>query len=233
MEGMKAFPNQYFDLSIVDTPYGIGESGDRNKSRSCKAISRNYKAFHGNDLEAPPLEYFRELFRVSKNQIIWGANHFLSRMPIELINSPCWIVWDKDNGENDFADCELAWSSFPTAVRRFKFRWQGMLQGNMATKEGRIHPCQKPVPLYRWLLEKYASPGYRILDTHAGSASSFLACLELGLDYIGFELDPDYYKAAVQRVEAYRMQPALFPPPMLSIGQHPQLLDEKSIIESI
>tara|TARA_A100000171_G_C2039934_1_gene99945 strand:- start:27 stop:449 length:423 start_codon:yes stop_codon:yes gene_type:complete len=126
MELMKRFPDNHFELAIVDPPYGIGESGDKNHTRGKLAKSKDYKAFSGNDLNAPEQEYFNELLRVSRNQIIWGANHFADN--IGAVNSPCWIVWDKDNGNTDFADCELAWTSFKTAVRKFKYKWQGMLQ---------------------------------------------------------------------------------------------------------
>lgn len=124
MDGMKEFSDKYFDLAIVDVPYGIGESGDKNHTRCKLAKSKDYKAFSGNDLKPPDNTYFSELFRVSKNQIIWGANHFISKIPYD---SHCWIVWDKDNGETDFADCELAWTSFDTAVRKIRYRWHGML----------------------------------------------------------------------------------------------------------
>lgn len=203
MDGMKHFPDKYFDLAIVDVPYGIGESGDKNHTRSKLAVSQNYKAFHGNDTRPPEPEYFTELMRVSKNQIIWGANHFISLIPF---NSPCWIVWDKDNGNNDFADCELAWTSFHTAVRRFKFKWHGMLQEDMKNKEARIHPTQKPVALYSWLIQRYAQPGDKIVDTHAGSASSLIACHRHGLDFVGFEIDPDYYASANERLSAEAAQ---------------------------
>ena len=207
MEYMKTLPDKYFELAIVDPPYGIGESGDKNHSRSCLAPSTDYKAFAGNDKEPPPQEYFTELFRVSKNQIIWGANHFISRMPRD---TSCWIVWDKLNGGNDFADCELAWCSFPSAVRKFEFRWQGMLQGNMASKEIRIHPTQKPVALYEWLLTHYAKQGDKILDTHLGSGSSRIACYNLGFDFVGCEIDEDYFKAQEERYQAHIAQASLF-----------------------
>lgn len=197
MEGMAQFPDGYFDLAIVDPPYGIGESGGKNKTRGLLARSRDYKPFAGQDNAPPDDQYFTELFRVSKNQIIWGANHFITRIGR---NSSCWIVWDKDNGRTHFADCELAWTSFKTAVRKFKFRWSGMLQEDMKHKEIRIHPTQKPVALYLWLLERYAKPGDKILDTHVGSASSLIACHNLGFEYVGFELDPYYYEAASARL---------------------------------
>lgn len=200
MEGMKRFPDKYFGLAIVDTPYGIGESENNNSSRSCLAESKNYGKKNW-DNEPPPWWYFKELFRVSKNQIIWGANHFIDRFGL---SSPCWIVWDKENGENDFADCELAWTSFDTAVRKVRRRWHGMLQHDMSNKEIRIHPTQKPITLYRWLLHNYAKPGQIILDTHVGSASSLIACEQMGFKYVGFELDQEYYEAASKRIEKER-----------------------------
>ena len=202
MQGMKEFPDKYFDLAIVDPPYGIGENGDKNHTRSKLAEAKNYKAFSGNDIEPPDKEYFEELFRVSKNQIIWGANHFISKMPFD---SSCWVVWDKDNTGN-FADCELAWTSFDSAVRKFKYRWNGMLQENMKDKEYRIHPTQKPVALYEWLLNRYAKPNDIILDTHVGSASSLIACHNTNHKFVGFELDEYYYKVSKQRLDTAMAQ---------------------------
>ena len=207
MEYMKTLPDKAFELAIVDPPYGIGESGDKNHSRTKLARAKDYKAFSGNDKEPPPAEYFSELFRVSKNQIVWGANHFISRMPLD---ASCWVVWDKQNGDNDFADCELAWCSFPSAVRKFEFRWAGMLQGNMANKENRIHPTQKPVKLYEWLLTHYAKQGDKILDTHLGSGSSRIAAYNLGFDFVGCEIDEDYFKAQEERFKAHTAQQSLF-----------------------
>ena len=202
MQGMKEFPDKYFDLAIVDPPYGIGENGDKNHTRSKLAKAKNYKAFSGNDIEPPGKEYFDELFRVSKNQIIWGANHFISKIPYD---SSCWIVWDKDN-TGDFADCELAWTSFDSAVRKFKYRWNGMLQENMKNKESRIHPTQKPVALYEWILSRYAKDGDIILDTHVGSASSLIACYNTNHKFVGFELDKYYYELSKKRLDAEMAQ---------------------------
>jgi len=207
MEGMSQFPDGYFELAIADPQYGIGESGSKNGTRSKLARAKNYIDYHGNDDSPPDPEYFKELARVSKNQIMWGANHYISRNPVD---SPCWIVWDKDNGASDFADCELAWTSFSTAVRMFRFRWNGMLQGDMKNKECRIHPNQKPIPLYEWLLTNYAKPGDKILDTHVGSASSLIACHRLGFDYVGFEIDGHYYKLGDNRLQAERSQMTIF-----------------------
>lgn len=204
--GMKHYPDKYFDLAVVDPPYGIGEDGLKNHSRG-KATKPTLYTPKSWDKEPPPLEYFTELFRVSKNQIIWGANHFISRMPYD---SSCWIVWDKENGENDFADCEMAWASFNTAVRRFKFRWAGMLQGNMKDKEIRMHPTQKPIKLYDWILNKYAKENDKILDTHLGSGSSRIAADKAGLNFVGFEIDEEYYYAQEMRFKDYKQQLNLF-----------------------
>lgn len=209
MEYMRGLPDKAFDLACVDPPYGIGENGDRNASRGKLAVAKNYKAFSGGDVFAPDSAYFDELRRVSKNQIIWGANHFIDNLPFNC-SSPCWVVWDKENGASDFADCELAWTSFKTAVRRFKFQWAGMLQGDMKNKELRIHPTQKPVKLYEWLLYNYANPGDRILDTHLGSGSSAIAAHYGGFDFVGCELDTDYFNAASKRFEQATAQMAMF-----------------------
>lgn len=198
MQGMKEFPGKYFDLAIVDPPYGIGENGSKNYTRGKLAKAKNYKAFAGMDSAPLSENYFTELFRVSKNQIIWGANHFISKIPYD---SSCWIVWDKDNGESDFADCELAWTSFNTAVRRITYRWNGMIQQNMKCKEKRIHPTQKPVALYEWILRRYAKAGDIILDTHVGSASSLIACHNTEHKFVGFELDKYYYDLSKKRLD--------------------------------
>ena len=207
MAVMANYPDKYFGLAVVDPPYGIGEDGSKNKSRGKLAIAKDYKSFAGNDIKSPDLEYFNELIRISRNQIIWGANHFISKIPFD---SSCWIVWDKINGENDFADCEIAWTSFTTAVRKFTFRWNGMLQGDMANKESRIHPTQKPIALYKWLLSKYAKPGDKILDTHGGSMSSVIACIDGGFDMVCSELDKDYFDAAVNRINKHVRQMDMF-----------------------
>ena len=207
MKYMKGLDDNAFELAIVDPPYGIGESGKTNKSRGKLAVAKDYKSFAGDDKEPPSIEYFNLLQRISKNQIIWGANHFIERVPN---NSPCWIVWDKENGGSDFADCELALTSFKTAVRKFVFRWAGMLQGDMKNKEIRIHPTQKPVKLYAWLLTNYAKKGQKILDTHLGSGSSAIAAHYFGVDFVGCELDTDYFNAAKNRFEESTRQITLF-----------------------
>ena len=203
MKLLKQTPDKHYSLAIVDVPYGIGESGDKNHTRGKLAVSKNYKSFSGNDSDSPDKEYFDELLRVSINQIIFGANHFISKIPFD---SSCWIVWNKMNGETDFADCELAWTSFKSAVRMFNFKWQGMLQGNMKDKEKRIHPTQKPVALYKWLLQNYAKKGDKILDTHLGSMSSVIACYDERYDITGTELDPDYFRAGIERITRHTSQ---------------------------
>lgn len=205
MELMKRYPDNYFDLAIVDPPYGIGEDGAKNHSR-CKATKATRYTPKNWDKTKPNEEYFTELKRVSKNQIIFGANHFISRLPYD---SSCWIVWDKDN-TGDFADAELAWTSFKSAVRIFKWRWNGMLQQEMGNKEQRIHPTQKPRQLYNWLLDNYAKEGDKILDTHLGSGSIALACHERGFELTACELDKDYYEASIKRIKNHIAQQRLF-----------------------
>jgi site-specific DNA-methyltransferase (adenine-specific) len=203
LEGMKEFPDKYFELAMVDAPYGIGEDGESNHSRRNKAKPTLYTPKNW-DKEVPNELYFTELRRVSKNQIIWGANHFGNQPP-----ASCWIVWDKKNSA-DFADCELAWTSFDSAVRKFEYRWNGMLQENMKDKETRIHPTQKPVALYKWLLKNYAKEGDKILDTHLGSQSSRIAAFDLGFNFTGYELDKDYFEVGCKRFEQHKSQLKLF-----------------------
>ena len=214
MDLLKQTPDKYYDLCIIDPPYGIGEDGSKNHTRSKLATSKNYKAYSGNDLKAPEADYFKELQRISKNQIIWGANHFIENLPTK--NAPCWIVWDKENGKTDFADCELAWSSFPTAVRKFKWKWQGMLQEKMKNKQERIHPNEKPIELYEFLIKIYAKENDKILDTHLGSGSIALAIDKankfdnMNLEFVGIELDKDYFEASMKRFNNYRLQKTIF-----------------------
>lgn len=190
MEFMRGLPDKAYDLAIVDPPYGIGEGGNNISRHHSQA---KYKASNW-DTEPPPPEYFIELRRVSKNQIIFGANHFISRMPFD---SSCWIYWDKDR-YGDFADGELAWTSFNTAVRHFKYTWDGFRKER---PQERIHPTEKPYGLYKWILRNYAKPGDRILDTHGGSMSIAIACYDLGFDLDLCELDKDYYAAGKQRLD--------------------------------
>ena len=211
MDFLKCCEDNQFDLAIVDPPYGIKVGGSKAFGKvggSNIVESTNYRTF--DDSDAPDYKYFMELRRISKNMIIWGANHFIERLPFG-INSPCWIVWDKDNSGN-FADCELAWTSFKTAVRKFKFRWNGLLQQDMKNKEKRIHPTQKPVALYEWLLKNYAKEGDSILDTHMGSGSIGIATNKHGFDLTACELDADYFTAACDRIKQAYNQPDMFTP---------------------
>ena len=197
MDIMAQYDDNYFDLAIVDPPYGIGENGGTNSTRGKMAKPADYKPFAGADESPPSKQYFYGLTRVSKDQIIWGANHMCG---VYSLQSSCWIVWDKDNSGN-FADCELAWTSFPSAVRKFKWRWNGMLQERMGKeKEYRAHPTQKPLPLMRWIIEKYSQPDQIILDPFAGSGTTLVAAKQLGRRYIGIEINPDYCKIAEQRL---------------------------------
>jgi site-specific DNA-methyltransferase (adenine-specific) len=208
MDYMQSIPDGYFMLSIVDPPYGIGEDGKSNHSRG-KATKPTLYTAKNWDSNAPEPKYFDLLKRKSKNQIIWGTNHFIDNMPFN-VNSSCWIVWDKQNGENDFADCELAWTSFSSAVRKFNFRWAGMLQGDMKNKQIRIHPTEKPIKLYEWILMNYAKDGDKILDTHLGSQSSRIAAYNLGFEFVGTELDQEYFEQGCKRFDQHKAQLTLF-----------------------
>ena len=201
LEYMRTLPDKAFQLAIADPPYGI--DADRNQmSRAgtqygaSMAKCKDYGKSEW-DKSAPDKEFFNELLRVCENVILWGANHYIESLPRQ--NASCWIVWDKDNGDNGYADCELAWTSLPCAVRRFRYKWHGMLQENMANKEERIHPTQKPVALYGWLLGKFAKPGDRIFDPMMGSQSSRIAAYKMGFDYVGCELDKEYFDKGCER----------------------------------
>lgn len=202
MEYMRTQKDNAFDLAIVDPPYfeGPNKKGYYGKGFSNLGVER---ARHYSNLESwsvPEAEYFKELKRVSINQIIWGANHFSG---VFDSSSSCWVVWDKDNGASSFADAELAYTSFNTAVRIYKYLWNGMHQGQMGGshkhKEKRIHPTQKPINLYLWLLATFSKPGDRVLDTHLGSASSAVAAHYFGCDFVGTEIDTEMFKASESR----------------------------------
>ena len=193
-ELMREMPDKSVDLVLTDPPYGIKENNEQNLSRGNLTKPTDYGHYEW-DNESPSAEYFNEIFRISKNQIIFGGNYF------GLPATSCYIVWDKDNGENDFADCELAWASFKSAVRKFKWRWNGLLQQDMAHKEKRQHPTQKPLPLMMWCLEKYSKPGMTVLDPFMGSGTTCVACKKLGRNYIGIEKEPEYIKIAEKRLE--------------------------------
>ena len=202
MDLMKQYPDKYFELAIVDPPYGIGA----NKMTLGNGKTKIYRGASDWDKLPPPNEYFTELQRVSKNQIIWGANHFISRMPID---SSCWVVWDKGTGDNYFADCELAWTSFSCPVRKYFKSWVGS-NAKEKFEKTRIHPTQKPVQLYKWLLQKYAKEGDKILDTHFGSLSIGIACHDLHFELTASELDKEYYELGKNRLMWHQKQLNLF-----------------------
>jgi site-specific DNA-methyltransferase (adenine-specific) len=198
LEAMKHIPDKYFELAIVDPPYGINVNMNMGLRKGQKK-KREQKDW---DSEIPTAEYFNELFRVSQNQIIWGGNYF------PLKPTRCFIVWDK--GETmygrSFAECEMAWTSFDQSARIYK---------RSPIDINRFHPTQKPTALYKWLLHKYATKGDKILDTHVGSASSIIACLDMGFEYMGFEymgfeIDEEYYNSASKRIEDALNQVSFF-----------------------
>lgn len=193
MVGMARYPDKYFDLAIVDPPYGLDryKKNDGGNSKKIRCFGDNDKNWNN---EKPDTEYYQELFRVSKNQIIWGANNF------ELPTSEYFIIWDKQQMMPSFARCEMAWTNCKVPAKIYACRSQD---------SNRIHPTQKPVALYKWLLKNYAKQGDLILDTHVGSASSLIACHDMGFDAVGFELDADYYRASKQRLEDFMRQPRL------------------------
>ena len=196
LEAMKKMPDKYFDLAVVDPPYGIGMDGG----------NVGYKGFNNFtkkdwDKSIPEKIYFDELFRVSKNQIIWGGNYF------GLPPSRCWLIWDKGEGfyNRTYAEAELAWTSFDANVKIFKR--DPLAKGDY---HGKIHPTQKPVALYEWIYTRYAKPGYKILDTHLGSGSSRIAAHDAGLDFVGFEIDKEYFDKQEERYNAHASQMNLF-----------------------
>lgn len=215
LKAMRQMPDKAFDLAVVDPPYGIGVISMMNKAvttrrvGNAKAIKRDYKKPTDWDVSVPDAEYFRELMRVSKKQIIWGGNYFSN-----MLKPSNFICWDKrcnDAMVNNFADCELAWMSPELGpARMFRYVWNGMLQGNMRDKEERFHPTQKPVALYAWIYQHYAKKGDRILDTHLGSGSSRIAAYDAGLDFVGYEIDPDYFQKQEQRFAEHIAQLSLF-----------------------
>ena len=205
MNYLKDYPDNYYGLAIVDPPYGGVTLGGYAKNKMTGGLAKHPKYNLSLwDQNRPDRNYFTEIKRVSKNQIIWGGNYFIDY----LEPSQCWIVWDKIKDFNgcDFADVELAFTSFNKASRIFRFQWSGMLQGDMKNKEKRIHPTQKPVRLYTWILDNFAQKGDKILDTHVGSASSLIACERMGYEYVGYEINEEYYKMASARLDEERAQ---------------------------
>lgn len=203
MEYMAGFQDGYFDLAVVDPPYGETCSLSGGKAAKNGFSSHWGKITDdGNWNISPGAEYFEELFRVSTNQIIWGANHY----PHRLHPSSGWIFWDKGQRDFSFSDGELAFSSFGCRLRVVEIS-RASLQ-----KESRFHPTQKPIALYKWIFQNYAKPGWRILDTHLGSGSSRIAAYDMGLDFYSCELDPDYFAAQEKRFSDHISKPQLFAP---------------------
>tara|TARA_R100000951_G_scaffold5825_1_gene6244 strand:- start:19 stop:672 length:654 start_codon:yes stop_codon:yes gene_type:complete len=204
LEAMKEMSDNQFDLAIVDPPYGIDadkkNSVKKLQSKKSSALSKDY----GNqswDKNVPSIDYFIELKRVSKNQIIWGVNYY----PYDLLSGGR-IYWDKCVTMPTYSDGELAYCSFINSIKSYKFAWHGMIQGDMKNKEHRIHPTQKPVKLYEWLLINYAKEEDKILDTHLGSGSIAIACHNLGYDLEGYELDKQYYDNSLKRIKEHQSQ---------------------------
>jgi len=215
MEVLRSLPDRAFDLAITDPPYfdGPNRSGYYGKGYSSLGVQRAKHYDQIDEWSVPDTEYFTELRRVSRHQIIWGANHFADRFASA---SPSWIVWDKQNGASTFADAELAYCSMDCAVRVFRYVWNGMHQGqyggNKSLNEPRIHPTQKPVALYEWLLDNYARAGQTILDTHLGSGSSAIAAKNRGFAFTGIELNEGHFAQACARIEKAGRQLPIFAP---------------------
>ncbi len=197
MELMARYPDKYFELAIVDPPYGNIDAIGLINSNGHSANRKDYKQFNN---IAPDEKYFNELTRISKHQIIWGGNFFGLKGG--------YLCWNKEG--TAFGEAELAYCSMFNSVRIYKYTWNGMIQENMKQKETRIHPTQKPVALYRWLLKNYAKQGDKILDTHLGSGSIAIACHQMGFDLTACELDKDYYDKAMSRINQECKQEKLF-----------------------
>lgn len=216
LEVLRTLPDNSFDLAIVDPPYYSGPERRGFYGKRCSATGVDRVEYHKSDKwTVPGPEYFQELERVARHYIVWGCNYF------DYQFAPGRIVWDKCNQSSTFSDCELAATNLFSSVRLFAFMWNGMcqgksmkegrvMQGNKKLNEKRIHPTQKPVALYSWLLTTYAQEGWKILDTHLGSGSHAIACEQLGYPLLGIELDQHYYDAARKRIIDYQNQPNLF-----------------------
>ena len=196
MQLMARYDDNHFDLAIVDPPYGININVSMGRRKGDK--KSDYHKFAGNDSEIPSKQYFTELFRISKNQIIWGGNY----MTEHLKPTSCWLLWDKGFSEDvTFAQFEMAWSSFNSSAKKYD---------KHPNQLNRIHPTQKPIALYEWILMRYAKEGDKILDTHLGSGSIAIACHNLGFDLTGYELDREYYDNAINRIKNHQAQTRIF-----------------------
>lgn len=204
MDILKELPDKCIDLVLTDPPYGIGIAKNGTVGGNNCGAAKNYGKTDW-DKSIPEKEIFNEILRVSKHQIIFGGNYFVEY----LHNSPCWIVWDKNNTGN-FADCELAWTNFKSAVRKYRFTWNGMIQENMKEKEIRIHPTQKPVGLFQMILNDYSNENDLVLDCFSGSGTTAIACHNLNRRFICIEKDYDYWKASCERLKEHQSQLRLF-----------------------
>lgn len=212
MEVLKKLPDKSIELVLTDPPYGRKIIKRGRMGGDGIAAAKEYGSETWDD-ESPEQIYFDEIFRVSKNQIIFGANYFIKKINK---NSPCWLIWDKDNS-GDFADAELAWTSFDTPVRIYRWRWNGMLQQDMKNKEKRIHPTQKPVKLFeKIILDYYKRESNGIVaDFYGGSGTLAIACHNLGIPFICTEKNEKYYNDAVKRFDFEKSQIKLFAPATL------------------
>lgn len=200
MEGMKRYPDKHFDLAIVDPPYGLGIDGQKKSVNKNPKHNRKEHAIKGWDSGPPTKEYFNELTRVSKNQIIWGGNYFTEFLP----PVKGWLFWFKGQNDLTMSDGELAWTSLDIVTRQFEINRAQLIAQNT------FHPTEKPIKLYRHLLKNYTNDGDKILDTHLGSGSSRVAAHEMGFDFTGFEIDPDYFYPSDKRFQQYKSQLKIF-----------------------
>jgi site-specific DNA-methyltransferase (adenine-specific) len=204
MEFMASIPDKFYELAIVDPPYGIG-AGNVNFISGTRVKEGKFHRENDWDDAIPTKEYFTELFRISKNQIIWGGNYFTEFLQV----SRAWIFWNKLTGNNSYGDGELAWTSFDKTIKMFTLFWIGA-HAKERGEQDRQHPTQKAISLYKWLLQNYAKQGDKILDTHGGSMSIAIACADYGFDLDLCELDADYYKDGVNRVKNHLKQSKMF-----------------------
>ena len=203
MDALRQTPDKYFDLAVVDPPYGIGA----NKMTLGNGKNKIYRGERDWDALAPDPSYFDLLKMKSQHMIIWGANHFIDNFPFN-INSPGWIVWDKGTGENDYADGELAWSNYNKVLKIFRKSWVG---ANAKDGHLRIHPTQKPIALYDWIYHNYLPQGGKVIDSHLGSGSNRISADKAGnIEFYGFEIDSEYYEAQEKRYKIFKMQKRLF-----------------------
>ena len=203
-EGMKQYPNNYFDLAVVDPPYGIGMDNRKGKPLKSNNRKKDTRFKGGNwDDSTPNKDYFNELFRVSENQIIWGGNYFTDKLPV----SRGWAFWDKKPIVGNYSDGELAWTSFDKVLKRIVIMWNGKIRNGIEKGYIAMHPTQKPIKLYEWIYKNYLPDGGKVIDTHLGSGSNWIAAEKTGnIDFTGYEIDKDYFDASVKRYNQFKSQ---------------------------